>query len=120
MTLESSDTCIFCGPGQCECITKKKKPKPKKKPVRKTESSPPAGADNKPAERLAKPERKSKSTARPPRTGALISTERHRRSEDAEIFWDAMKNLVNEGMVHEISVKRSLDVYPNIPGGLYG
>lgn len=120
MTIGSSDSCIFCGPGECTCI-KKKKPRPtKKKPTKKVQSSPPDGAATKTVERLAKPERTAarKAAARPERDQSnLIDTERSRRSEEAEMFWSAMKNLVNQGMVHPISVKRSLDSYPSIPGG---
>lgn len=122
--MESSDTCIFCGPGECQCIAKKKRPA-KPRPKKKSGSSPPIGgkapaSKPKPAARLDKPEHKPKGTARPERDQQnLVSTERHKRSEEASDFWAAMTVLFNEGMLHEISVRRSLDAYPSIPGGLY-
>lgn len=118
MAIGALENCIFCGPGECQCITKKKPAKPR--PKKKAAPSPPSG-DAVPAERLARPEPTArKSTARPDRDKAnLISNDRTKRSEEAAEFWRAMTVLFNEDMLHEISVRRSLDAYPSIPGGLY-
>lgn len=123
--MEMTDACIFCGQVPCECA--EAKPKKKAKPKRR-KSPPPSGAsepsteqhEEEPSHRV-KPEHKQKTSARPERDeGKLIDAAKRNRSIEAENFWIAMRNLFNEGMVHEISVKRSLNAYPSIPEGIYG
>lgn len=121
--MEVNDPCIFCGMDPCECAPKKaKKPKPKRKksppPLATTQEE--AATKARPSKPAAKPEVKKKAVARPERDERnLVSNEARNRQAESESFWGAMRNLVNEGMVHEISVKRALDAYPSIPKGLY-
>lgn len=122
--MEANDPCIFCGMDPCECAPKKAaKPKPKRKKSPPPSVAPPTQAaqkqDTQPQHRV-KTEAKKKAAARPERDASnLVSAEARNRKEESELFWSAMRNLVNESMVHEISVKRALDVYPSIPKGLY-
>lgn len=113
----SVDVCIICGKAQCECGPKKKA-KPKRKKPSPSKAAQPAPEQKKQPQTI-RPEVRRKVAARPARdTDNLVENKARNRAEESQLFWTAMRNLVNHGMVHEISVKRALDVYPSIPEGL--
>lgn len=113
----SVDACMFCGAAPCECPGRKKKAKPKgpaKKKAPVTTSTKPAA---KPVQNV---EPRKKKAAPPVSQRNKIKPQSAPRSSqttdsDNEEFWQAVRALVAEDMLHPSEMQRVLTTYPRRP-----
>ena len=108
---------MFCGAAPCECPGKKKKAKPKgpaKKKAPATTSTKPAA---KPAQNVEPPKKKAAPPVSQRNKIKPQSAPRSGREADSdnEEFWQAVRTLVAEDMLHPSEMKRVLTTYPRRP-----
>ena len=113
----SMDACMFCGAAPCECPGRKKKAKPKGPAKKKA----PATTGTKPAARPTQNVEPPKKKAAPPvsqrnkiKPQAVPRSGRETGLENEE-FWQAVRTLVAEDMLHPSEMQRVLTAYPRRP-----
>ena len=119
----SMDACMFCGAAPCECPGRKKKAKPKAPARQKA----PAAKPVEPAQ-AARPMARPVQNVEPPKKKAVPpvsqrnkikpqSAPRSSRETDSENeeFWQAIRTLVAEDMLHPSEMQRVLAAYPRRP-----
>lgn len=108
---------MFCGAAPCECPGKKKKAKPKgpaKKKAPATTSTKPAA---KPVQNVEPPKKKAAPPVSQRNKIKPQSVPRSDRETDPgnEEFWQAVRALAAEDMLHPSEMQRVLTTYPRRP-----